>query len=71
MPKLTGNTVVSHPETYQPVVLLTGSDLPVWAVGLVGDHLLDEPAGDPSVTEEYPEATREAPKPSRGRRQQK
>lgn len=43
MPKLTGTTIVVNPTTYSAEVLLAGSELPDWASGLVGDHLLDEP----------------------------
>lgn len=39
MPKLIGMTVVRHPESGE-VVALSG-DLPDWAAGLVGEHLLD------------------------------
>lgn len=49
MAKLTANVVVAHPDTNEPVVLVEGSDLPDWAVELVGDHALDtpsEPDGD-------------------------
>jgi len=48
MPKLTGTTIVVNPATFQPEVLLVGSDLPEWAAGMVGDHLLDEPAPAPA-----------------------
>lgn len=41
MAKLTGNTIVSHPETGVPTVLLKDSDVPDWADGLIGDHLLE------------------------------
>lgn len=44
MTKLTGGTVVQNPQTLEPVFLAAGSDLPEWAEGLVGDHLLDQPA---------------------------
>lgn len=42
MAKLIGTTVVAHPETGEPAVLLEGIDLPEWANDLVGEHLLDE-----------------------------
>lgn len=78
MPKLTGTTVVVNPTTYQPEVLLAGSDLPDWADGLVGDHLLAEPdqaepdpvEPEPSPAESEPEpapAEPEPVKPARGR----
>jgi hypothetical protein len=46
MPILTENTVVVDPKTGQPVLLAATGELPDWAVGLVGDHLLsgDRPA---------------------------
>ena len=47
MPKLTGTTIVTNPVTYMAEVLPAGSDLPDWAVGLVGSHLLHaEPEPD-------------------------
>lgn len=49
MPKLTANTVIPHPQTGEPVLLAESGDLPDWAVGLVGDHLLDH-AGDTPAT---------------------
>lgn len=58
MPTLSGNTVVAHPKTGAPTVLLAGDEIPEWALsqepgkpGLIGDHLIAEtqPAdpGDP------------------------
>ncbi|MFF0823053.1 hypothetical protein ACFYUR_22050 [Micromonospora haikouensis] len=44
MARLTDNTIVTHPETGQPVLLAADGPLPDWAAGLVGDHLLDGPA---------------------------
>jgi hypothetical protein len=41
MAKLTDNTVVAHPDTGAPTVLLKGDDVPDWAKGLVGNHLVD------------------------------
>lgn len=49
MPKLIENTIVVHPKTSEPVLLAATGELPGWAVGLVGEHLLDgagPPAGD-------------------------
>ena len=40
MATLTATTVVSHPESGQPVALIAGDALPDWADGMVGDHLL-------------------------------
>lgn len=58
MPKLTGTTIVVNPATYLSEVLLAGSDLPEWAAGLVGNHLLDEPelAVEPAPVEPEPVA---------------
>lgn len=50
MAKLTANVVLAHPDTNEPVVLVEGSDLPEWAVGLVGDHVLTEAAPEPEKT---------------------
>lgn len=57
MAKLNGNTVVTHPETGAPAVLLEGEEVPDWAEGLIGDHLIDgsdveeleKPAGNASL----------------------
>lgn len=38
--KLTGGVVVRHPVSHDPVFLPEGTDLPDWADGLVGDHVL-------------------------------
>lgn len=38
--KLTGGVVVRHPVSHDPVFLPEGTDLPGWAAGLVGDHVL-------------------------------
>lgn len=40
MAKLNGTTIVAHPDTGAPAVLYDGDDLPGWAEGLVGEHLL-------------------------------
>lgn len=40
MRKLTGGTVVTHPGSGVPTFLAKDGDLPEWAEGLVGDHLL-------------------------------
>lgn len=45
--KLTGGVVLAHPETGVPTFLAEGAELPGWAEGLVGEHLLSEPQGDP------------------------
>jgi len=41
MPKLTDATVVVNPKTFAPVMLHKGDNLPKWAEGLVGEHLLE------------------------------
>lgn len=48
MPKLIDNTVVVHPKTGSPVLLAATGELPDWAVGLVGDHLLDGTPAKPA-----------------------
>lgn len=53
MTKLNSNTVVTHPETGAPAVLLSGEDVPDWAEGLIGDHLI-EGADDESEALEKP-----------------
>ena len=50
MPKLIGMTVVRHPESGE-VVALSG-DLPDWAAGLVGEHLLDAAPDEGDATDE-------------------
>lgn len=45
MARLTGATVVRHPESGEVVTLAAG-DLPAWADGLVGDHLIEAAQGD-------------------------
>ena len=47
MRKLIENTVVSHDG--MPTPILAGEDLPEWAVGLVGDHLLTDPEPEPET----------------------
>ena len=42
MPKLTGDTTLMRPDTLEVVTLAEGDDLPDWADGLVGAHLLVE-----------------------------
>lgn len=51
MPKLIANTTVL--DGFVAKVLLAGEELPGWAVGLVGEHLLDEsPAPEPENVED-------------------
>jgi len=42
MPTLTDNVVVSHPDTNEPTSIPAGSNLPEWAEGLVGAHVLSD-----------------------------
>ncbi|MCX4470458.1 hypothetical protein OOK41_09080 [Micromonospora sp. NBC_01655] len=41
MATLTANTLVTHPETGEVVLLAVGGIVPEWAAGRVGAHLLD------------------------------
>lgn len=43
--KLAATTLVMHPVTQTPTPLLAGSEVPEWAEGMVGDHLLDHVDG--------------------------
>lgn len=43
MTRLLENTVVVGPGMVGPVPLMAGTELPEWADGLVGPHLLDTP----------------------------
>lgn len=45
MPKLAVSVVLPHESGF--VQFLSGDELPGWAIGLVGDHCLVEPAADP------------------------
>ncbi len=47
MAKVNGTTVLRDPATLRPVVLREGDDVPDWATGMVGDHLLDSAEADP------------------------
>lgn len=42
MPKLKENTLLTKPGTLDLVSLSAGEDVPDWAVGLIGDHLVVE-----------------------------
>lgn len=48
MAKLNANTVVKKPDGLDVVVLMAGDDVPEWAAGLIGDHLLAGPVTSPS-----------------------
>ena len=41
MPKLKENTLLTKPGTLDLVSLSAGEDVPDWAVGLIGDHLVE------------------------------
>lgn len=51
MANLSGNTIVTHPETGSPVVLLEGEEIPDWADGLIGDHLIEGTDDESDVIE--------------------
>lgn len=46
MARVTANVLIGHPGTGEPTVLLAGDEVPEWAAGLIGSHVLDAP-GDP------------------------
>ena len=45
MARLVSNTTVQRPGVLGPVVLMAGDEVPGWAVGLVGEHLLADETG--------------------------
>lgn len=59
--KLTAGVMLNHPGTGARVFLPTGSDLPTWATGLVGGHVLTAD----SQTEAGPVAVVASGKPPR------
>ena len=64
MPRLVASKVVMDPEKSSPVVLAAGDELPPWARGLVGGHLLTDDApdgpgdGEAGVADSKPRARR-------------
>lgn len=60
MATLSGNVALRHPESGEPVSLIAGSEVPEWATGLIGAHLI----GDAE-----PDAEPDKPKRSRARGQ--
>ena len=42
MPKLKENTLLTKPGTLDLVSLSAGEEVPDWAVGLIGDHLVED-----------------------------
>ena len=53
--KVTANTLLRDPSTGDLVSVAAGEDLPEWADGLVGAHLLDAPV-EPEKTDEPDES---------------
>ena len=57
MATILATTVIAHPQTHEPVVLLEGTEAPDWAVGAIGNPAVveqgDTPAADgPGVGED-------------------
>lgn len=46
MSTLSATTVLAHPGSGEPFVLLAGSEVPDWAVDMVGDHLIADAETD-------------------------
>lgn len=42
MAKLNANTTVMRPDTLEVVALAEGDEVPDWADGLIGDHLIED-----------------------------
>ena len=42
MAKLNANTTVTRPDTLAVVTLAEGDEVPDWAEGLIGDHLIED-----------------------------
>ena len=42
MARLTENTVLVRPGTLEVVILVAGDEVPDWADGMVGDHLVED-----------------------------
>lgn len=42
MARLTENTVLVRPGTLEVVILAAGDEVPDWADGMVGDHLVED-----------------------------
>ncbi|MEV5629175.1 hypothetical protein [Micromonospora tulbaghiae] len=47
MGRLNANTLVTHPETGEVVLLASGGEVPGWASSLVGAHLVDGDSPEP------------------------
>lgn len=68
--KLTAGVVVRHPGSGDVVFLPSGSDLPGWADGLLGGHVLDTQveAEDTAAVEQERPSRRRSPKATPPRR---
>lgn len=70
---LTAGVVLRHPGSGVVEFLACGTPLPEWAVGLVGDHVLDGPPSAPSAVESHdpppaaPAVTASGPPPRSGK----
>lgn len=42
MAKLNANTTLVHPSTLEATAIAAGDEVPDWADGLVGDHLVED-----------------------------
>lgn len=42
MAKLNANTTVMRPDTLEVVTIAEGDEVPDWAEGLIGDHLIED-----------------------------
>lgn len=49
------STVLTRPGEVSPTVLLAGSEVPEWAEGMVGDHLLAAPTPAPTPAVSVPD----------------
>lgn len=67
MGRLNANTLVTHPETGEVVLLASGGEVPGWASSLVGAHLVDG-GSDESVQAPTgsPEGGQDGPPPKGG-----
>jgi hypothetical protein len=70
MAELIENTLVRHPETGTAVLLAAGGELPEWATGLVGGHLIKgerSAPGNPTANPiEQPKPAGDGPPPKGG-----
>lgn len=51
MARLTSATVLTRPGDLAPTFLAAGSEVPDWAEGMVGDHLVEQPSPTPAPVE--------------------